>query len=309
MSEARRDTEEPAAAYDLGPGRASGRDDPDYSPDVDPAAGSRDHWDRRAFADDAYEASERESPIDAETAHPGGTGRGPLLRNFLVATATIPFVFLLVLIASIFVLDAPPNRAPAAVLEVEALETDAIKLTVDDRPEPPLALTGAPAPAAGRIAAEGLTSLAAEDFAIEIPRGAEVRSVGLDGERLALLVDGPNGRRIIVYDVSRGEPLTSLPIVLEGAAVGLASSGDAGGAVDQGVGRGALSGQDRGAEAQADATSDIAVASRDYEITLSADYPIRAPMLKGVAVTIAEARAELAQQPDVAPQPTDVDGF
>lgn len=42
---------------------------------------------------------------------------------------------------------------------------------------------------------------------IEIPAGAAVVSTDIDGDRLAVTVDGPEGRRILLYHMPTGRPL------------------------------------------------------------------------------------------------------
>jgi len=136
-----------------------------------------------------------------------GEGAGGFVRNLLVATATIPFVFLLVLMAGVFMFG---GAEPAPSADAGAAR---VKIAVDSaapRPAPqsPLAQPGR-ADSAG--ATPALWAAASADaIPTAVPAGGEVVSVGIDGERLALLVNGTQGQSVVIYHVARGEVVTQI---------------------------------------------------------------------------------------------------
>jgi hypothetical protein len=54
------------------------------------------------------------------------------------------------------------------------------------------------------VAATPASALAAEAAPLVLPRGAIVGAMALDGDRLALRVEGETGGEIVIYDLTRG---------------------------------------------------------------------------------------------------------
>lgn len=164
----------------------------------------------RRFVREARERAEAEDPrasLDDSGPHrvidgapDEGEGRGVLVRNMLVATATVPFAFLLVLILAVFVFGSPANQAPQV-----ASTSTSFRVAVDDDE-----VRDAVAPA--KTDAPVWAAKATMDFAVNPPVKGDIQSVGLDGERVALLVRGEDGEQsIVIYHVARGEVLANIP--------------------------------------------------------------------------------------------------
>lgn len=100
-------------------------------------------------------------------------------RNLLIAIVTMPIFALLAVWAIIAAFGKPGGKdAP-----VEAAAT-------------PPAHSAAAAP-------------------IALREGETIRSVTLDGDRIAATVDGPDGAVIVIYDIARGEEIARVPVTPE----------------------------------------------------------------------------------------------
>ena len=104
------------------------------------------------------------------------------------AVATAPVAFLIVVMASIAFLGEPGRSADAPVAATPVLET----LSQPPASTPPRAHGVTPA------------AFAAVPASIDLDPDASIAALGLDGARLALHVNGPAGREIIVYDMDAG---------------------------------------------------------------------------------------------------------
>ncbi|MEO0398605.1 MAG: hypothetical protein AAF224_04185 [Pseudomonadota bacterium] len=129
--------------------------------------------------------------------------RSVFVRNMLVATASVPFVFLLVLILATFVFGDPEEGGAVGVQAQRAAAEAAYRQQAVERvAQAPVAEDGSPVLASAQL----------EGFKIAVPVDGVAQSVGLDGERLAILVDGEDGQTVVIYHVAKGAVLATLPI-------------------------------------------------------------------------------------------------
>ncbi len=113
-------------------------------------------------------------------------------RNLMIIIITMPLVFLAVVSGIIAVFgddEAAEIAAAPAAVSVERLAE--------------------PAPTAR---ATGAVSISAQAGAIGIAPGADITAMSLDGDRLALRVDGPDGVSIVIYDIARGAVIQRIPV-------------------------------------------------------------------------------------------------
>ncbi|MEZ5892012.1 MAG: hypothetical protein R3C58_02525 [Parvularculaceae bacterium] len=103
-------------------------------------------------------------------------------RNLKIAIVAMPLVFIVAVWAVIAIFGPPGGKKR------------------DDAP----AIVAASAPVA--VAATAPSS------AIALKEGEEIRSLTLDGDRLAATVDGPNGAFIVIYDIAKSEEIARIPV-------------------------------------------------------------------------------------------------
>lgn len=115
-------------------------------------------------------------------------------RNLLIIIVTMPLVFVLVVVATLSVFGRPGagRERAAATTPVATLEQPAARVTL-----PLAANAGAPAP-------------------LILPRGGALGAMALDGDRLALRIDTPEGGQIVIYDVVRGVEIQRIEIAEAG---------------------------------------------------------------------------------------------
>ncbi|MEM9898675.1 MAG: hypothetical protein AAF742_04780 [Pseudomonadota bacterium] len=177
--------------------------------------GAQQHADQHADQDSGHRDNDFEgayqSEFDAGHAEapdaPTMERSGDVLRNVLVAVATAPFVIILVLIASAFVFNPDVDKTSKPV------SARAIKLAVDAENQ---------AKASSAVRAEvTFDALSGEELlvgdglspAITLPFEGDVKSVGLDGDRLAILVEGDDQNAIVIHDVLTNRRLAQFQIV------------------------------------------------------------------------------------------------
>jgi len=164
---------------------------------------------------DRKEEERREAdPLEFSEAAPTAQSVGAMLgaKNLLIIIVTMPFVFLVVVMAVIGLVGKPDKTSPVIsanaepsgmVRSVEAVD-GALSSGVADSD---VAASGQrvvlPMPAS-------LTTLAS---AIELPAGATPGAISLDGDRLALRVDTEDGTMIVIYDLSRDQLVKTIPLV------------------------------------------------------------------------------------------------
>lgn len=109
-------------------------------------------------------------------------------KNLIIIIIAMPFVFL-VAVLGIIALFGNPNdvsgRKPAAN-DYEAASENAANDTA--------ALIG---------------------DAVDYPAGAAPGAIALDGDRLAVRIDGPDGVEVVVYDLAKGEIIARVPFTPE----------------------------------------------------------------------------------------------
>ena len=119
-------------------------------------------------------------------------------RNLMIIIVTMPLVFLAVVAGIISVFGGGDDETAVAA------ET-AAPVSVERLAEPAPLTTGA----SGATAA---TTIAADPSAIGLSAGSDVTAMSLDGDRLALRVDGPEGVSIVIYDLSAGTVVQRIPV-------------------------------------------------------------------------------------------------
>lgn len=130
---------------------------------------------------------------DNDRAAPPAAGFGGLAqaigtRNLWIIILTMPAVFLVIVAAIIAVFGKPGGQKTAAA--------------------------DAPAPAA--VAAAAAEAPAHVPEAISVPAGAAPGAIALDGDRLAVRLDGPDGAVVVIYDLAKGEVVARVPFKTDG---------------------------------------------------------------------------------------------
>ena len=145
----------------------------------------------------SFDRDERE-PLDLKSPSPIDNFAASIgSRNLMIIIVTMPLVFMIVVMAIVAIFggreEEPVAAAPAAVRSepVETLAQPAVTL-----PAAPVL----PANAAG---------------ALSLPKGAEAGAIALDGDRLAVRIDGPDGSYVAIYDLTSGAVVQTIPIVPE----------------------------------------------------------------------------------------------
>ncbi|WP_425410263.1 hypothetical protein [Hyphococcus sp.] len=80
-----------------------------------------------------------------------------------------------------------------------------------------IAVFGAPQKAAGGETIAGETPAVSAD-ALSYPAGAAPGAIALDGDRLAVRIDGPDGVTVIVYDLEKGEVIARVQLTAQAQA-------------------------------------------------------------------------------------------
>ena len=117
-------------------------------------------------------------------------------RNLYIIIAAMPVVFLVVVIAIVSALGEPAGKKA---------QSSAFAGAVLSQPAENASALDQSLPATSRaLAATPASALAAEAAPLVLPRGAIVGAMALDGDRLALRVEGETGGEIVIYDLTRG---------------------------------------------------------------------------------------------------------
>ena len=153
----------------------------------------------------------KDAPSDATTLAPATpsagsgqqSGMGSLaasigVRNLWIIILAMPAVFLVVVAAIIAIFGKPRSEPKTELPPIEAVELEA-------RPN---------SDASGEVSVE-VTNPSVGTAPITIPRDAAAGSIALDGDRLAIRVDGPAGVVIVVYDLAKGEVIARVPVRAE----------------------------------------------------------------------------------------------
>jgi hypothetical protein len=114
-------------------------------------------------------------------------------RNLLIIVVTMPLVFLIVVMATLSIFGSPDKRERVAAAS-KGSEMATLEQPAPGRVTLPIAAsTGAAAP-------------------LLIPQGAALGALALDGDRLAVRIDTPDGGAIVVYDLVRGVEIQRIEV-------------------------------------------------------------------------------------------------
>jgi hypothetical protein len=123
-------------------------------------------------------------------------------RNLMIIIITMPLVFLVVVLAIIGIFGAPGTSTTTAI---ETTTPDSVRSL-------PITALEQPASQGGRVVLPVAASSTALPAGIVLPAGAQIGAISLDGDRLAVRADTDEGTLIIVYDLTQGAVIASVPI-------------------------------------------------------------------------------------------------
>ncbi len=140
---------------------------------------------------------QEEEPLELKSASTfGDIAQSIGSRNLMIIIVTMPLVFLAV-VAGIIAVFGGDDAEVASEVASSAATSAAVERLAE------------PAPARG---AAGATAISAAPSAIGLAPGSDVTAMSLDGDRLALRVDGPGGVSIVIYDLSAGAVIQTIPV-------------------------------------------------------------------------------------------------
>jgi len=154
-------------------------------------------------------AEQEMEPKGEGVAYTGGAGQsdgaqpiGGMIgaRNLLIIIVTMPLVFLGVVAAIIMTFGSPLSKK------------DSVRTSHSTVRSTPAAPSGADNTMSGQRAMLAIPASSA-DGAIALPEGAAPGAISLDGDRLAVRVDDPDGAVIVIYDLAQRRVIQSVPIV------------------------------------------------------------------------------------------------
>lgn len=151
-----------------------------------------------AMEEDRDEASLDDIVFDAPDKTSVGIAERIGSRNLLIIIVTMPFVFFVVVMAIIAIFGAPEEEAPAVAYRGAVTPTAPAQEATDALAEPAARVT-LPTPAAN-------ASLAAANA--PSPFGA----IALDGDRLAVRVDGETGAAVRIYNLKTNDLIQVVPL-------------------------------------------------------------------------------------------------
>lgn len=123
-------------------------------------------------------------------------------RNLLIIIVTMPFVFFVVVMGVIAIFGAPGGDEDELV--AEAAPAAAISRPVAALEEPPLSTS--------RVVLPINASAAAATAAPALQAYGEAGAIALDGDRLAVRFDGPDGATIVIYDLRTDEVVKTVDL-------------------------------------------------------------------------------------------------
>ena len=118
----------------------------------------------------------------------GGLAQSIGARNLWIIILTMPAVFLVAVAAIIAIFGKPKT------------EEDVISGAAPDGAIEEVLPASGPSATGGSVG----------DF-IGIEPGAAAGAIALDGDRLAVRVDGPGGGVVVIYDIAKGEEIARIP--------------------------------------------------------------------------------------------------
>ena len=125
-------------------------------------------------------------------------------KNLLIVIVTMPFVFLVVVMAIISIFGRPDDAVSDVNRVVQSIGTPNGSLEEPAISETQRVVLPIAAAASGSIG--GIT----------LPVGAEAGAMSLDGDRLALRVETAGGPMIVIYDLAQNRVVQTVPILTEG---------------------------------------------------------------------------------------------
>ena len=170
-------------------------------PDMDAAAAGLEKLRRQALrliqgAAGAEDTLRLEGPKRDYFSGAPAAGASPApARALMVGVVTMPAVFLVVVMVALALFGRP---APVVAAAAERAAPDRL-LQPSARPA-----TGASYSAA--------TTQAPQSAGIPIAEDARISGIALDGDRVALHLEGPMGQQILIYDYSKGRVIAQTPI-------------------------------------------------------------------------------------------------
>jgi len=120
-------------------------------------------------------------------------------KNLLIIIITMPFVFLVVVMAIIALFGRPGEETAAASGAVRSTPVAEVE-------------EAAPAIEGQRVVLPTPAAASEVSPAIVLPEGAEAGALSLDGDRLAVRIDGPDGAQIVIYDLNTEEVVKTIPL-------------------------------------------------------------------------------------------------
>ncbi len=112
-------------------------------------------------------------------------------KNLLIIIIAMPFVFLVVVLGIIALFGNPNDGKPVALDDETLLFPDGVPEGANVYAYP---------------TQDGSGSVA-------VPVGAAPGAIALDGDRLAIRLDGQDGVTVVVYDLAKGEVIARIPFV------------------------------------------------------------------------------------------------
>ncbi len=122
-------------------------------------------------------------------------------KNLLIVIVTMPFVFLVVVMAIISIFGRPDDAVSDVNRVVQSIPISNGSLEEPALSEPQRVVL----PIA--VAAEGTVG------GITLPVGAEAGAMSLDGDRLALRIETPDGPMIVIYDLVQNSVVQTVPLL------------------------------------------------------------------------------------------------
>ena len=140
-------------------------------------------------------------PLEFREAAPAASSVAGMIgtKNLLIIIVTMPFVFLVVVMAIIAIFGNPGEEDATAAAESASpvVETIAIEEPTVESQRVVLPIPAATDDVMGAIA---------------LPAGAEAGAISLDGNRLAVRVESNDGAMIVIYDLAQNTVVQTVPI-------------------------------------------------------------------------------------------------
>ena len=116
----------------------------------------------------------------------------------MIIIITMPLVFLIVVMAIIGIFGKPKGGDDFAAAE----EIQSAPIVSLEEPAAPSQSVVLPVPAAA----------AGDQPVISLPENSEVGAISLDGDRLAVRIDGEDGATIVIYDLRLDAVVKTIPV-------------------------------------------------------------------------------------------------